>query len=141
MKPKLVLVHGYGASGVIFYRILKKLVEADFHLYLVDILGMGASSRPIFDVDQSPESADQFFVDFLEKWRVAMGDLKEFFLAGHSFGGYICGNYAVKYPQHLKKLLMLSPVGMPFRPENTETISEGVKPKTKGPPKMFRSMI
>ena len=46
-----MLVHGYGASGVIFYRILKRLVEADLHLYLIDILGMGASSRPDFDED------------------------------------------------------------------------------------------
>ena len=91
-------MHGYGASGVIFYRILKPLVEADLHLYLIDILGMGASSRPDFDEDQTPESADQFFVDFLENWRIAMGDMKDFFLAGHSFGGYVCGNYAVKHP-------------------------------------------
>jgi pimeloyl-ACP methyl ester carboxylesterase len=37
-------------------------------------------------------------VEFLEKWRKAFGDLKGFFLAGHSFGGYICGHYVCKYP-------------------------------------------
>jgi cardiolipin-specific phospholipase len=42
-----------------------------------------------------------------------MGDMSEFILAGHSFGGYICGHYACKYPQHIKKLLMLSPAGVP----------------------------
>ena len=42
-----------------------------------------------------------------------MGDLKDFILAGHSFGGYICGHYAVRYPQYIKKLLMLSPAGVP----------------------------
>ena len=27
-------------------------------------------------------------------------------------GGYIVGNYALKYPQHLSKLIMLSPIGV-----------------------------
>jgi alpha-beta hydrolase superfamily lysophospholipase len=44
--------------------------------------------------------------------------LKDFYLAGHSFGGYISGNYAIKYPQHIKKLLMLSPAGICIKPEN-----------------------
>ena len=54
----------------------------------------------------------------MEKWRVAFGDLKDFYLAGHSFGGYISANYALKYPQNIKKLLMLSPVGVCKKPEN-----------------------
>lgn len=48
-RPKLVMIHGYGASGIIFYKILKPLIEAGFHLILVDIIGMGSSSRPEFD--------------------------------------------------------------------------------------------
>ena len=89
------MVHGYGASAMIFFKILKPLVEAGFHLALIDILGMGSSSRPHFDLKQSQHQAEQFFVDFLEAWRIAMCDLKDFFLAGHSFGGFICGLYAL----------------------------------------------
>ena len=44
-KEKLVLVHGYGGSGVMFWPIIKSLAE-NFHLIMVDILGMGGSSRP-----------------------------------------------------------------------------------------------
>ena len=44
-KPILVLVHGYGGSGALFYKIIKRLTEY-FHLILIDIIGMGASSRP-----------------------------------------------------------------------------------------------
>jgi len=46
-----------------------------------------------------------------------MDNLIDFILAGHSFGGYICGHYAIKYPQHIKKLLMLSPAGVVKRPD------------------------
>lgn len=44
-KQKLVLVHGFGGSGVMFWRIIKPLAEK-FHLILIDILGMGGSTRP-----------------------------------------------------------------------------------------------
>ena len=63
---------------------------------MIDIIGMGSSSRPKFTAETA-EEADKFFIDFLEKWRIAMGELTDFILAGHSFGGYICGHYAVKY--------------------------------------------
>ena len=46
-----------------------------------------------------------------------MMGLEKFVLAGHSFGGYIVGNYACRYPQHIKKLLMLSAVGVQTKPE------------------------
>ena len=49
-----------------------------------------------------------------------MGELTGFILVGHSFGGFVSGHYAVKYPQHIKKLLMLSPFGVPKRTFNDE---------------------
>jgi pimeloyl-ACP methyl ester carboxylesterase len=95
---------------------MKPLFEAGFHLIFIDIIGMGSSSRPEFNEDQTSEEADAYFVQFLENWRKAFGDIKDFYLAGHSFGGYICGNYALKYPQYIKKLLMLSPAGVCQKP-------------------------
>ena len=43
--PVMVLLHGYGAGAGIFYRVLKDLGQY-FHLFVVDLLGMGASGRP-----------------------------------------------------------------------------------------------
>jgi pimeloyl-ACP methyl ester carboxylesterase len=44
-KPILVLVHGFGGSGALFYQIFKYLINY-FNLILIDIIGMGSSSRP-----------------------------------------------------------------------------------------------
>jgi cephalosporin-C deacetylase-like acetyl esterase len=43
--PKLVWIHGYAASGALFYKMMKALSEI-FCIYFIDIVGMGGSSRP-----------------------------------------------------------------------------------------------
>lgn len=67
----MVLIHGYGAGGGVFFRILKDLSQY-FHLYVVDIIGMGASGRPnytAFDVNL----AEDFFVNSLKLWKEKIG--------------------------------------------------------------------
>ena len=80
---------------------------------------MGASSRPEQNLlELTLEETNDYLVDWLERWRKAMGDLKDFILAGHSFGGYVCGLYACKYHKYIRKLLMLSPFGVSSKPED-----------------------
>ena len=49
-------------------------------------------------------------------------DFTNFYLAGHSFGGYLVGNYALQYPQHIKKLIMLSPIGIRERKKSEKPL-------------------
>ena len=58
-KPKLVFIHGYGASGATFWRIMKPLSEY-FHVIFVDLPGMGSSTRVPFFC-KSADQASQFF--------------------------------------------------------------------------------
>ena len=46
-KPKLVFIHGYGASGATFWRIMKPLSE-HYHVIFLDMPGMGGSTRVPF---------------------------------------------------------------------------------------------
>lgn len=104
-----MFIHGYGASGATFFRIMKPLSER-FHVIFVDLPGMGGSTRVPFFC-RTPEQAQEYFVTFLEDWRVAMGDLTDFYLAGHSFGGYIAGVYAQHHSKHIRKVVFISPIG------------------------------
>jgi cardiolipin-specific phospholipase len=54
---------------------------------------------------------------FLEAWRVAK-NLDSFYLVGHSLGGYISSLYTIKYPQRVKKLLLVSPIGFHQKPDD-----------------------
>lgn len=115
-KPTLVLVHGFGGSGSLYYKVMAGLAQ-NFYLVIIDLVGMGSSSRPEWTC-QNGEEADAFFMSHIEKWRINMGNLTNFFIAAHSYGGYLFGTYAAKYPQHVRKLLLLSPLGTKQRPEN-----------------------
>jgi pimeloyl-ACP methyl ester carboxylesterase len=108
-------VHGYGASGMIFYLILKRLSEK-YHIVCLDLLGMGRSSRPRFRC-RTAEEAEDFFVLSLEKWREEVG-LDNLVLCSHSFGGYISGRYALRFSTHVKKIIFISSLGIDRVPDN-----------------------
>ncbi|KAL8650314.1 MAG: hypothetical protein Q9210_003894 [Variospora velana] len=117
----LVMLHGYGAGLGFFYRNFEGLSRVPgWKIYALDLLGMGRSSRPPFrvhskDRQKSITEAENWFVDALEEWRVQK-NIDQFTLLGHSLGGYMAVAYSLKYPGHLNKLILASPVGIPEDP-------------------------
>ena len=67
------------------------------------------------DVDEA-ESMIDFYVDSLERIRIEENVSSRFTLAGHSLGGYLSARYALKYPQRVSNLILISPVGIPEHP-------------------------
>lgn len=117
----LVMLHGYGAGLGFFYKNFEPLSRPKgWKLYALDMLGMGNSARPPFkvtatDPKEKIKQAEAWFVDSLEEWRLAR-KIEKFTLMGHSLGGYLAVSYAIKYPGHLNKLILASPVGIPEDP-------------------------
>ncbi|KAI2464550.1 alpha/beta-hydrolase [Annulohypoxylon bovei var. microspora] len=117
----LVMLHGYGAGLGFYYKNFESLSRSEgWKLYALDWLGMGNSSRPPFKVcakDQATKitEAENWFIDALEEWR-KIRKIEKFTLLGHSLGGYLGVSYALKYPGHLNKLILASPVGIPEDP-------------------------
>ena len=111
----LVALHGYYNGAAYYYRNLVGLAAYFQSVYSLDCLGWGLSSRPSFNnlkAKHSVESAEDWFVESLEAWRKKNG-IDKMILLGHSFGGYMSVAYCERYPQHVDKLLLLSPVGVP----------------------------
>jgi cardiolipin-specific phospholipase len=121
VEENLVMLHGYGAGLGFFYRNFESLSRAEgWKVYALDLLGMGRSSRPAFkihakDKEGKIQESESWFIDALEEWRIKRG-LDKFTLLGHSLGGYLAVAYALKYPGHLNKLILASPVGIPEDP-------------------------
>ncbi len=77
-------------------------------------------------------------MDYTEKWRKELpkylnnikGELKDFILIGHSMGGYLSSNYTAKYPHLVKRLILLSPIGLldyPYSHHSQRKVLDGVK--------------
>ena len=70
-RSPLVLLHGFGA-GIGFWLLnLDALAEQHEHVYAIDLLGCGRSSRPRFRA-RTAADAERFFVDALEQWRIQL---------------------------------------------------------------------
>ncbi|KAI6654969.1 Abhydrolase domain-containing protein 4-like [Oopsacas minuta] len=108
-RPPLLVLHGMGAGIGLFVKNLDTFSEHT-DVYAIDILGFGRSSKPIFS--NKPNELIGQFVQSIEDWRSAVG-LKQLILLGHSFGGFIATNYALKFPDRVVKLVLAEPWGFP----------------------------
>jgi len=132
--PPAVLLHGYGAGLGFFFLNFPALAQwagrRGTSVYAVDWLGMGRSARVPFrirakreDVSERVHEAESFFVESLEEWRERTG-LEKMTLIGHSLGAYLSTVYALRYPQRVHKLILLSPAGVPRGPDTTSPSRE-----------------
>jgi proline iminopeptidase len=103
-RIKLLLLHGGpGATHEYFEPCDSYLPAAGIEFYYYDQLGSSYSDQPdIPDLWEIPR-----FVDEVEQVRQALGlDVSNFFLLGHSWGGILALEYALRYQQHLKGLVI-----------------------------------
>lgn len=122
----VVMMHGYGAGLGFYFKNFDGLSDGllGWNIYALDWLGYGLSARPKFQIKTkdlsktTPEKevlvakeTEDWFVESLEAWRVEK-QIQNFTLMGHSMGGYLAAAYAFKYPQHVDKLVMVSPAGV-----------------------------
>lgn len=118
----LVLLHGWGSGLGFFSRTLPHLIETFRAVYLVDLPGMGASSRPPFKVTTVDDSLDYFIRDLdqmaeiLEKTDDLYRTAQNRILAAHSLGAYITVEWMLRRKRY-QKLILISPVGVPAREE------------------------
>ncbi|KAJ6599316.1 Alpha/Beta hydrolase protein [Mycena vulgaris] len=140
--PPLVLLPGYGAGIGFFFTNLMAVAQwagrRGSSVYAVDWLGMGRSARVPFtiksprkDIPGRVQEAESFFIDSLEEWRIKM-NLEQMTLAGHSLGAYFSVAYALKYPDRVNKLILLSPAGVPRDPNSTTVPERELDPPPSG---------
>lgn len=123
IQKLLVVLHGYGAGLGFFTLNLPVLanwaMRRSAPVYAVDWLGMGRSARVPFKIKSKLDDTagrvketEDFFVESFEEWREKM-NLEKMTLVGHSLGGYLSAVYALRYPQRVERLILLSPAGVP----------------------------
>ncbi len=96
----LVAIHGGGGDARTWRRNISELSNK-YTVYAPDLPGYGGS-QPLSGSYFIPELSD-----FVEKFTRELG-LEKFNLVGHSLGGGIALNFALKCPAKIKKLVLVS---------------------------------
>ena len=100
----LLLIHGFGGNKDNFTRIARQL--EGYHLIIPDLLGFGASSKPMSTDYRSEAQATR-----LHELLQAKGLAANIHVGGNSMGGAISVAYAAKYPKEVKSLWLVDSAG------------------------------
>jgi pimeloyl-ACP methyl ester carboxylesterase len=106
-SPPVVLVPGWGCSVYTYNRNMPALADAGFRAIAVDLKGHGLSDKPIASDEYTIDSLVEHLRDILDAL-----ELDRPALVGHSLGGSLIYHFASRYPERVRCLGMLSPVGL-----------------------------
>jgi len=94
----LVLVHGTPAHSIIWRNLLPRLTAAGFQVHLYDLLGFGASERPL-SADTSIAAQAALLIGLLDHWQL---DTAHVF--GHDIGGALSLRAAFSHAERFRSL-------------------------------------
>ncbi|NQW19858.1 MAG: alpha/beta hydrolase [Chloroflexi bacterium] len=100
-SPTMVLIHGYGSNSNTWGRVVDKLA-LEFHLFTLDLRGMGRSGR------YGVASTRQTWADDVADIIPALSN-QAVFLVGHSLGGWVTAAVTSKYPTLVSKAVLVEP--------------------------------
>ena len=109
----IVMVHG--GPGFNYLYFLPQFKELAIHYKLI-FYDQRASGKSSGDVDSSSMTMENFVKD-LEGIR-KLFRLKKMNLYGHAWGGLVAMNYAIKFPQNLRSLILSNPTPASSRLRN-----------------------
>ena len=103
----VLLVHGWGCSGVFFRKLIPPLIATGRRVMALDLRGHGASAKPTDEGLYSADAMGDFVaaaIDALELPRTA--------IVAHSLGGGIALDLTGRMPERVTSLSLLAPVGL-----------------------------
>ncbi|KKS92863.1 MAG: Alpha/beta hydrolase family protein [Candidatus Collierbacteria bacterium GW2011_GWB1_44_6] len=111
-KNTLVFLHGWKSSSK-FWVPFSKLLKSTHRIILIDLPGFGSTDQ------FSTEPEIPLFTDFIHHF-VKRLKLKNITLVGHSFGGLLALDYAIKYPADLSFLILVAPAVVKEKPSQAK---------------------
>ena len=129
----LFLIHGIGAARDAWRFMIPKLSD-HFTVVSYDLRGHGTSPKSSYKFNLND------LVHDLENLRERLGFKKAFFV-GHSLGGMIAPAYALKYPEHVKALGLLSTAAGRTKEDKKKVLAVVKSMEHNGIPKILPTLI
>jgi len=98
----LVLLHGMNASSAMWYPNIDKL-SGNYRVFAIDLITEPGKSEPNTAIDNS-ETLMLWYERILDKLK-----LQQYSLIGASKGGWLAAKLAIRQPDKVEKLVLLSP--------------------------------
>lgn len=105
----IVLIHGFGLDGRMWKKQAEELSKTN-KVVTYDMRGFGKSSLPIGKYSHQED---------LHELLKSLG-ISEMDIVGHSFGGEVATEYALKYPSEVNSLVLVSPALSGIKGDSTE---------------------
>lgn len=105
----IVLIHGFGLDSRMWKQQVEKLSKTN-KVITYDLRGFGKSSLPTGRYSHQED---------LHELLQSLG-ISEVKIVGHSFGGEVATEYALKYPNEVNSLILISPALSGVKVDNTE---------------------
>jgi len=104
----LLLVHGLGARGEDWSKMIPAMAAKGFHVYAPDLPGYGRSSKPA-DASYSIAMEEAAVVSFMQAMHVARADV-----GGWSMGGWVAMKLTLDHPEMVDRLVVYDSAGVYF---------------------------
>lgn len=112
VKPKkfngqvVVLLHGKNFSGAYWEQTARDLLKEGYRVIMPDQVGFGKSSKPK-TFAYTFQYLSKLTQDVLNHLKI-----KKYLLVGHSMGGMLAMRMSIMYPENIKKLVLVNPIGL-----------------------------
>ena len=105
-KPVVTLLHGKNFNGAYWQQTAEFLQDNGYGVLIPDQIGFGKSSKPT-DYQYSFAALASNTRELLEKL-----DIDQSVIVGHSMGGMLATRFALLFPEHTAKLVLVNPIGL-----------------------------
>jgi proline iminopeptidase len=141
-RPVLVIHGGPGSPPTKPWPGLQEL-KKDFMFYFYHQRGCGHSTRPVDRFESQNFMQNAFSLDKVLGLSAQLADIErirrilkqeKLILIGHSYGGFLASLYAVEFPEHVEKMVLIAPANvlkMPIDDGGFDEIKEFLTEKEK----------
>lgn len=102
----VLLVHGLAASLYDWEALIPELTAAGYASHALDLLGHGESYKPPHLHDYHVNGV----FEHMRSWADGLGLREPAILIGHSLGGYLSLQYALRFPDRVRALVLVDPL-------------------------------
>jgi len=103
-KP-VILIHGLAASRHDWDSLVPALADSGYLACALDLLGHGESYKPNRLEEYTIENVFQHMAGWMESLHLSDPSI----LIGHSLGGYLALEYALRFPETVRALVLVNP--------------------------------